>query len=162
MRSIIRYCQMKRLKQESIIQLQEIERQQQQGLYNPVSDIKMESTNESSMDFKYSPNQGLEDDQKLDVRNGNSNVNAITDHFMHQQEQYLMDGENNVQQLQGSEHASAEAFRQTGIKSEPMDYEQSSTNDLGGKLFTSTSVRNKTCWQNPNASLKHLLYRFIA
>jgi hypothetical protein len=140
MRSIIRFCQMKRLKHQ-----QENERHQQQTMHDPITGIKLEPTTDSLMDFKYSVNQCLEEDQKMDARNGNSSVANVADQYMQQQNQFLMDGENNVQPLQapGSATVGSEQFQQTGIKSEPMDYETSGgMNDSNGKYYTPSPVSN--------------------
>ena len=123
-----------------MIHKQEIERHQQQSSHDPTSGIKMEQPRQSSMEFKYSPSQCLEAGQKMDVANGNSG--NVADEYMQQQNQFLMDSEGNSQQLPASGHIgiATEAFNQAGIKSEPMDYEQSNTNDSNTKTFTSTSV----------------------
>ena len=133
---------MKRMKQESIIHKQEIERHQQQSSHDPTSGIKMEQSSQSSIEFKYSPSQCLEAGQKMDVANGNSGIGNVAEEYMQQQNQFLMDSEGNSQQLPDSGHIgiATEAFNQAGIKSEPMDYEQSNTNDSNTKSFTSTSV----------------------
>ena len=111
--------------------------------HDPIAGIKVEPTADSSMDFKYSVNQCLEGDQKMDVRNGNSSVSHVADQYMQQQNQFLMDSENNVQPLQTQGSPTIEPFQQTGIKSEPMDYETSGgTNDSNGKFFTASPVSN--------------------
>ena len=69
MRSIIAFCQMKRLKEESIIQKQDIEQHQQPNLEDPISGIKLEPLSDSNVDFKFNTDQSLEGDQKMDARN---------------------------------------------------------------------------------------------
>ena len=137
---------MKRMKQESMIQKQEIERHQQQSAHDPAACIKMEQPIQSSLEFKYSPNQCLESGQKMDVANGNLAIRNVADEYTQQQNQFFMDSEGNSQQTTapGRIGIAGEAFNQPGIKSEPMDYEQSSANDSNGKHFAATSVSN-TC-----------------
>ena len=160
MRSIIRFCQIKKIKHESIVQKQELSRQQ--SLYDPVTGIKLEQENESLMDFKYSPNDYIDDgDRKLDLKNGNthnslSQSNTLTEQQYAQQEhqqlpnQFLMDVENNLQKNQPQTHghstgnsSSGNEFQQSGIKSEPMDYEltdDAHNDSSNNKLFNSNSV----------------------
>ena len=142
MRSIIAFCQMKRLKEESVIQKQEIENQQ--NLQDPISGIKLEPLSDPNVaDFKFNSNETLEGNQKMDAKNGNSSFSNTTSQYMQQQNQFLMDEENNVQSLQESSRDApmdSEAFQQTEIKSEPMDYEMSGHNDSNGKNFSQSSV----------------------
>ena len=160
MRSIIRFCQIKKIKQESIVQKQELSRQQ--SVYDPVTGMKLEQENESLMDFKYSPNDYIDDgDRKLDLKNGNthnplSQSNTLTEQQYAQQEhqqlpnQFLMDVENNLQKNQQQTHghgtgnsSSGNEFQQSGIKSEPMDYEltdDAHNDSSNNKLFNSNSV----------------------
>ena len=151
MRSIIAFFQMKRLKEESVIQKQEIEQNHQQNLQDPISGIKLEPLSDPNVvDFKYNSNETLEANQKMDAKNGNSSFSNSTSQYIQQQNQFLMDEENNVQRLQASSRDSpmdSEAFQQAEIKSEPMDYDMSGHNDSNGKNFAQASVsRSKYNW----------------
>ena len=142
MRSIIAFCQMKRLKEESIIQKQDVEQNQQPNLEDPISGIKLEPLSDSNGDFKFNTDQSLEGDLKMDARNGNSNISSSTNQFLQQQNQVLMDEENNIQHLQtpGDVPMDSDSFQQTEIKSEPMEFEVSGHNDSNGKNFSQTTV----------------------
>ena len=129
---------MKRIKKQ-----QERERHQKQELNDPASGIKLEPATDSLLEYKFSLNKCPDMDQKMDVRNGNSTVAHVANQYMQQENQFLMDGENNVQPIQapGSATMGPETFHQSGIKTEPMDYEPSGgTSDSNGKCFTSSSV----------------------
>ena len=61
---------------------------------------------------------------------------------------WFMSTMNAVPQVPGSVTSGSEPFQQTGIKSEPMDYETASgTTDSNGKFLTASPVRNSlnTC-----------------
>ena len=129
---------MKRIKKQ-----QERERHQKQELNDPASGIKLEPATDSLLEYKYSLNKGPDMDQKMDARNGNSAISHVANQYMQQQNQFLMDGQNNIQPMQAPESNTmgSETFHQSEIKTEPMDYESSGgTSDSNGKCFTSSSV----------------------